>query len=283
MLDSVEDLGQGALIALTTMWSEFAGFAPNLVGAVVILAVGYIVAKILSVVVRRLLAAVGFDRLADKTGVAGQLERMNIARPASGIFASIVFWIAMLAFFLSASESLGLERLSATIDSLVRYLPRVLGAILVLSLGLFLATFARDAVRAGMANIGSEHANAIGHATYLLLAVIAVALAIGQLEIETVLLTVAVGVVMATAGTAAAIAFGLGSREVAANVLAGAYLRDALPEGTGVAVAGIEGEVRSVEALSTVVATADGEASVPNMTLVRETVHMPADGAKPSV
>lgn len=282
MLDSVEDLGQGALIALTTMWSEFAGFAPNLVGAVVILAVGYIVAKVMSVVVRRLLAAVGFDRLAEKTGIAGQLARMNIARPASGIFAAVVFWIAMLAFLLSASESLGLERLSATIDSLVRYLPRVLGAILVLSLGLFLASFARDAVRAGMANIGSEHANAIGHATYLLLAVITVSLAIGQLELETALLTIAVGVVMAAAGTAVAIAFGLGSREVAANVLAGAYLRDALPEGTGIAVAGIEGAVRSVEALSTVIATADGDASVPNMTLVRETVLMPADGAKPS-
>ena len=279
MLDSIEDVGHGALVGLTAMWSEVAAFAPNLLGALFILAVGYVVSKVVSVVVRRLLSAIGFDRLADKIGIAEQLRRMNIARLASGIFARIVFWILMLAFLLSASESLGLERLSATIDSLVQYLPRVLGAILILSIGLLVATFARDAVRAGAANIGSEHANAIGQATYILLAVIAVALAVGQLELETVLLTVAVGVVMTAAGAAAALAFGLGSREVAANVLASAYLRDAFPEGTRITVAGVEGEVKAVEALSTVLATADGETSIPNMTLVRETVHMTTGGA----
>ena len=283
MLDSIDDLGQGALVALTAMWSEVAAFAPNLVGALFIFAVGYVIARVVSVVVRRLLSVIGFDRLAEKVGVAGQLHRMNIARPASGIFAAVVFWILMLAFILSASESLGLERLSATIDSLVRYLPRVLGAILILSFGLLIATFARDAVRAGAANIGSEHANAIGQATYVLLAVIVVALAVGQLELETVLLTVAVGVVMAAAGAAAALAFGLGAREVAANVLASAYLRDALPEGTRIAVAGVEGEVKAVEALSTVLATTDGETSIPNMTLVRETMHIATSGDKPRV
>ena len=281
MINSIEDLGQGTLIALTAMWSEVAAFAPNFVGALVILAVGYVVAKILSAVVRRLLSVIGFDRLAEKTGVADQLTRMNVSRPASGIFATVVFWILMLAFLLSASESLGLERLSETIDSLVRYLPRVLGAILILSVGLFVATFTRDTVRAGMANIGSEHANAIGQATYVLLAVIAIALAVGQLELETVLLTVAVAVVLTAAGVAVALAFGLGSREVAANVLAGAYLRDSLSEGTRIAVAGIQGEVKAVEALSTLVVTEDGETSIPNMTLVRETVCITADGGEP--
>ncbi|MCY4532903.1 MAG: mechanosensitive ion channel [Gammaproteobacteria bacterium] len=283
MIDSIGDLGQGTLVALTTMWSEVAAFAPNFVGALVILAVGYVVARILSAVVRRLLSAIGFDHLAEKTGVADQLTRMNVNRPASGIFAAVVFWILMLAFLLSASESLGLERLSETIDSLVRYLPRVLGAILILSIGLFVATFTRDTVRAGMTNIGSEHAHAIGQAAYVLLAVIAIALAVGQLELETVLLTVAVTVVLTAAGVAIALAFGLGSREVAANVLAGAYLRDSLPEGTQITVAGVQGEVKAVEALSTVVVTEDGETSVPNMTLVRENVHITTHGTEPGV
>ena len=72
-------------------------------------------------------------------------------------------------------------------------------------------------MRGAAANVGSRHANTLGQTTYVLLAVIAAALAIGQLELETAMLTVAVGVVITAAGLAAALAFGLGSRDVAAG------------------------------------------------------------------
>lgn len=274
MLESINNLGAGALTAMAQMWGEVAGFLPNLAGAFVILVVGYVAAKIAGAVARRLLAAVGFDRLSERTGLAGVLDRLNVHRTASGIVGRVVFWILMLVFLLSASESLGLDRLSATIDSLVRYLPRVLGAVFILSIGLFAANFARDGVRAAAVNIGSEHATTLANATYVLLAVIAIALAVGQLELETALLTVAVGIVMMAAGIAAALAFGLGSREVAANVLAGAYLRDNHPPGSRIAVDGAEGEVVAVEALATVIATTEGDVSIPNMALVRGTVRL---------
>ena len=280
MLDSVNNLGEGTLAALMRMWGEVAAFLPNLVGAFVILVVGYVVARFAGAVVRRLVAAVGFDHLSARTGLAAMLERINVSRTASYIVGRIVFWILMLAVLLSASESLGLERLSATIDRLVQYLPRVLGAVFILALGLFAATFGRDAVRAAASNIGSEHATTLGNATYGLLAVIAIALSIGQLELEAALLTVAVGIVMTAACIAAALAFGLGSREVAANVLAGTYLRDNYPPGTRIAVDEAEGEVVAVETLATVLDTGEGEASIPNMVLVRGTVRVV--GERPS-
>ncbi len=273
MLDSINNLGEGAFASLLATWSEIAAFLPNLAGALVILVLGYVVAKVASAVVRRLLAVVGFDRLGERTGVADMLKHINVDKTASYILGRIVFWILMLTFLLSASESLGLDRLSATINSLVQYLPRVLGAVFILSIGLFAATFARDAVRGAAANIGSRHANTLGQTTYVLLAVIAAALAVGQLEIETALLTVAVGVVITSAGIAAALAFGLGSRDIAGNVLAGTYVRDSYPPGTRIEVDGIAGEVKAVEATGTVLATADdGEACVPNMRLLHSVV-----------
>ena len=273
MLDSINNLGEGAYASLLATWSGIAAFLPNLAGALVILILGYVVARIASAVVRRLLAVVGFDHLGERTGVAELLKRINVDRTASYILGRIVFWILMLTFLLSASESLGLDRLSATINSLVQYLPRVLGAVFILSIGLFAATFARDAVRGAAANIGSRHAKTLGQTTYVLLAVIAAALGVGQLEIETALLTVAVGVVITSVGIAAALAFGLGARDIAGNVLAGTYLRDSYPPGTRIEVAGTTGEVKAVEATSTVLATAEnGEASVPNMTLLLNTV-----------
>ena len=275
MLDSFTDLGEGALTGLVAMWAEVVAFLPNLAAALVILLVGYLVARITAAVVRRLLGVVGFDRLSERTGLAGMLSRINVERTASHILARIVFWILMLTFLLSASESLGLDRLSATIDSLVQYLPRVLGAVFILAIGLFAATFARDAVRGGAETIGSRHATVLGQTTYLLLAVIAAALAIGQLELETQLLTIAVAVVMAAAGIAAALAFGLGAREAAANLLAGVYLRNTYPAGTRVVVGELAGEIKAVDQLSTVLAVDDdAETIVPNATLLRWTVQV---------
>lgn len=282
MPDTLTDLGGGAFAALATMWGEVAALLPNLAAALLILVVGYVVARVAASVVGRLLAVVGFDRLGDRTGLGALLKRINVDKTASHILGRIVFWILMLTFLLSASESLGLDRLSATINSLVQYLPRVLGAVFILAIGLFAATFARDAVRAGAETIGSRHAKTLSQTTYLLLAVIAAALAIGQLELETQLLTIAVGVVMLAAGIAAALALGLGARDIAGNLLASAYLRDSYPLGTRIAVADLEGEIKAIDPLSTLIAAGDDEEiSVPNLTLVRSTVRLPLPPAEP--
>ncbi|MDE0037045.1 MAG: mechanosensitive ion channel [Gammaproteobacteria bacterium] len=275
MLDSINDLGGGALEALTAMWAEVAAFLPNLAAALAILLLGYAVAKVAAFVVRRLLGAVGLDRLSERVGLADLLIRINVHKTASHIMGRLVFWILMLTFLLSASESVGLERLSSTINSLVQYLPRVLGAVFILAIGLFAATFARDAVRGAAESMDSRYAKILGQAAYVLLAVIAAALAIGQLELETQLLTVAIAVVMTAAGVGAALAFGLGAREVAANLLAGVYLRDSYPPGTWIRVAEVIGQVKSIDPLATVLATADdAEVVVPNSTMVRWTVRV---------
>ncbi len=275
MLDSINDLGEGVLASLVAMWAEVAAFLPDLAGALLILVVGYVAARVAAAVVRRLLAAVGFDRLSERVGLVRMLGQINVQRTASHILGRIVFWILMLTFLLTASESLGLERLSATINSLVQYLPRVLGAVFILAIGLFAATFSRDAVRASAETLGSRYAKTLGQATYLLLVVISAALAIGQLELETQLLTIAIGVVITAVGVGAALAFGLGARGVAGNLLAGTYIRDSYPTGTRIQTGGVEGEIKSVDALATVLNIDDDtEAIIPNMTLVSSTVRV---------
>ena len=282
MLESINDLGENALFALIAMWGEVAAFLPNLAGSLVILVVGYAVARITAAAVRRLLAAVGFDRLSERIGLAHMLGQINVQKTASHILGRIVFWILMLTFLLTASESLGLERLSATINSLVQYLPRVLGAVFILAIGLFVATFSRDAVRGSAETLGSRYAKTLGQATYLLLVVLSVSLAIGQLELETQLLTVAIGVVITAVGIGAALAFGFGAREVAGNLLAGTYIRDSYPTGTRIRAGDIEGEIKSVDAIATVLDIGDDmEAIVPNTTLVSSTVCVIMPQAEP--
>lgn len=273
MLQSLREFGGDALDSFWVLWVSAVGFLPKLAVSLLILVAGYIFSRFAAMVIRRVLQAVGFNHLCERMGLVQLLTRINVQKAPSHILGRVVFWVLLLASLLLASDYLGFERLSAAIQSFVQYLPRVLVAVLILSIGLFVASFVRDAIRAGVGGLSPVHANVLGQTAYVAIGVIAVALAIDQLELETQLLTIAVGVAITAAGIAAALAFGLGAREVTSNVLAGVYLRNTYPIGTRITTEDIEGEIKSIDAISTVLEVdRDAEKVVPNKTLLNLTV-----------
>lgn len=272
-MESLNVWGNSLLSAMTTLWSKFAGFVPNLLAFVLILIVGYLVSRAVSGVLRRILGVLQVDRLAARVGISTALEKMNARVTFSEILSRIVYWLLMLTFLVSATESLGLERVSGTIDAFVLYLPNVIGAALILLLGLLLAGMARDLVTSGVQSVGADNAGAIGTTVYGLLAVIVISLAIGQLELETAMLNQVIAIVLLSAGAAAAIAFGFGSRSIAGNVLASTYLRDLLKEGDRITVGTITGTVERIMAVNTEIRTDSGSlVTFPNRRLIESTV-----------
>ena len=282
MLQSIQDLGREALDSFLTLWIEAVAFLPKFAISLIILVAGYTFARFAAMIVRRLLQAVGFNRLCEKMGLVQLLSRINVEKEPSYILGRVVFWVLLLASLLLASDYLGFERLSAAIQSFVQYLPRIFVALIILSIGLFVASFVRDAVRASVGGLSPGHANVLGQTAYVSIGVIAAALAIDQLELETQLLTIALGVAITAAGIAAALAFGLGSRDVTSNVLAGFYLRNTYPVGTLIRTDEFEGEIKSIDAISTVLEVKrDVEQVVPNKTLLNATVSVEVPPREP--
>ena len=145
-IDSVNVWGSTLVSAMSALWTKIAAFVPNLLAFIIILLLGYLVARLVSTLLRKLMRAIKIDGFSQRIGIRGALDRANIDTDVSGILTSIVFWLLMLMFMVSATESLGLPRVSATIDNFVLYLPKVLGAIFILMVGLFIAQFVRDLV-----------------------------------------------------------------------------------------------------------------------------------------
>jgi small-conductance mechanosensitive channel len=239
------------LNATTALWIKLAEFVPNLLAFLVILTLGYIIAKIVAAVIQRALHAIKLDDFSEKIGVIAVLRRANIQRETSSIISRVVFWLLMLTFLVSATESLGLDRVSATIDAFVMYIPKVLGAVFILMVGLFIAQFVRDLVVSSAESIGSDFAAPLGSTAYGLLVVIVATLAVGELELETALLGYVISIVLLSFGAAAAIAFGIGSRDIAGNILAGNYVRELFQEGDRVSADGQTGVVHQVTAVKT--------------------------------
>jgi uncharacterized integral membrane protein len=257
---------------LRTLWAGFADVFPNLLAAALILALGYVVARVVRGLLRRMLAVIGIDALGESVALNTFLARANIQAPLSAIIATFVFWLLILVFAISATDSVGLPRLSATLDTFLLYLPRVFGALFILVLGLFVAGFVRDLVRGAAAGVGIDYAGALGSAAYVMLLVIVVTLAIGQLDLETQLLNHVIAITVLSAGVATALAFGLGAREVAANILAGTYVRELYAAGDRVRYLDVEGEIRFIGAAKTVISHERGDISVANADMLRNIV-----------
>ncbi len=119
---------QSLVNAMSTMWGSVAAFIPRLFGALVVLLLGFVVAKLLDTLLSKLLAKLGLDRLMAGTGLTKMMARIGIQVPVSTLIGKIVYWFVLLVFLVSAADSLGLQRVSATLDVFALYLPKVFGA-----------------------------------------------------------------------------------------------------------------------------------------------------------
>jgi small-conductance mechanosensitive channel len=250
---------QSLVAAMTALWTKVANFIPNLFGALVVVLLGFVVAKLLDTLLSKLLAKLGLDRLMGGTGLTKLISRAGVQVPISTLIGKIIYWFVLLIFLVSAAESLGLERVSATLDMLALYLPKVFGAALVLLVGVLLAQLANGLVRGAAEGVGLDYSAGLGRIAQGLVIIISISVAISQLEVKTDLLNHVIVIALLTVGLAVALAMGLGSRELAGQILAGIYVRELYQVGQHVRVGGVEGQIEEIGTVKTTLLTDDGE------------------------
>jgi len=266
---------QSLLGAMSALWAPVAAFIPRLFGALLVVAVGFVVAKLLDTLLSKVLAKVGVDRLVAGAGVTKLLGRAGIRLPISALIGKIVYWFVLLIFLVSAAESLGLARVSATLDMLALYVPKVFGAGVILLVGVLLAQLVNGLVRGAAEGVGLEYASGLARVAQGLVIIIIISVAIGQLEVKTELLNYVIAIALISVGLAAALALGLGSRELVSQILAGIYVRELYEVGQRVRLEGsqLEGEIEEIGTAKTLLLTDEGElVSVANRVLLEQRV-----------
>lgn len=264
---------QGLVGAMGALWTRVAVFIPNLIGALVLVLLGFVVAKLLDTLLSKVLAKIGLDRLMAGTGLTKMIGRVGIQVSVSTLIGKIVYWFILLVFLVSAAELLGLERVSATLDVLALYVPKVFGAALVLLAGVLLAQLLNGVVRGAAEGVGLEYANGLGRIAQGLIIIISLSVAIGQLEVKTDLLNNVIAIVLISVGAAVALALGLGSRDIAGQILAGIYVRELYAVGQQIQIGEVEGQIEEIGTVKTTLLTESGElVSVANRVLLEQRV-----------
>lgn len=264
----VEAWRQVLVSSLTELTGRIAAFLPSLVGALVILAVGWAVSRAVEAVARRALHRLGLDRASDRLRVSEVLAQGGIAGRPSAVLARLLFWVLMLSFLLSAVETLGLTAATATIDRLVAYLPNVIAAGLIVIVGLLLVRLAGNLVGSGAAAAGIVQAARLGAAAHTGVVIVVTVVALEQLGVNTEILVTVLTAVAAALTLTLGAAFALGARQLVTHILAGHYLRQVLDAGRTVEVGGRSGIVERVGAVATLFRSEDRLWSIPNARLL---------------
>jgi len=205
--------------SLTSFWTQLAGFVPQLLAALLLLFVGWIFASLIRTGTVKLLDALKFDDLSQKTGIDAFLKQGNINVSLSRIVASLIYWLFILVMVVMVSNSLGLHAVAELFNRIVLYIPNIVVAILVLVFGVLMARFINRLIFAYLNNMGVEGALTISTIAEYAVIVFVVFVALEQLQIGTQLLTAAFQIGFGAIGLALALAFGLGGREWAASVI----------------------------------------------------------------
>ena len=273
----VEAWQQLIMSSLSELGRNFATFAPALLGAIVMLAFGWLLAKIVSAVGQRLLQGLGLDRLCDRLGLIDALRGVNVSRAPSQLLAMLVFWLLMLTFVLSAFESIGLTALSEPIDRLIAYLPHVVGAVLILIIGTALSRFVSELISSSAAGAGVANAQALGAGARGVMWIMVLVLALEQLGIDTQILVTALTALVAALAIGVALAFAVGARHVIEALLAGHYLRQSYQVGDKMVVEDRAGVLVRVGPTETRIEGEDAIWRVPNDVLFQTLVAHPKE------
>jgi len=201
------------------------GYIPSIAGAIVILIVGWLIAKLVEAVLVRVLKAVRLDAASDKAGISNILAQGEIRLSLTELIGAVVYWIITLVVIATALGTLNLTVAADLVARLIEYIPNILAAIFILIVGAFVADFVAAIVRTATGNAGMKKAGLLAKITKTTLIIFAVIIAIEQLKIASTLIVLAVNVVLISIGIGIALAFGLGCKDIA-----GKFVQDLIAE-----------------------------------------------------
>ena len=200
----------------TSIDQVFGQTLPALLGALVILFAGYLLAKVLEKLVERGLRRIRLNQMLERGGVTRAVERSGTRVNPTRVLANLVFWLVMFTVILLAANALGLDSLANVVSTLVSYIPSVIAAIVIMLVGIVLGGFVGGLIAASAGGVHGGRALArIGRGGVIMLAIF---MALQQLGIATDIVTTAFAILFGAIALALALSFGLGNRELAGEI-----------------------------------------------------------------
>ena len=199
--------------------NEIAVALPKIIGALLILLIGWIVAKLLKKAVIKLLHLVRLQSLSEKVGIEKFLKEGGLQKTAVDLIGSLLYWLIMLTVILAIFNSLQLTSAQELFNSIILFIPNIIVAVIILLFGLYAARFMANVLSSSLKNMNDKSAELIEKIAYFAIVVFTVFLVLGQLKIARDIITNAFILVFGAICLAFGLAFGIGGKDFAADIL----------------------------------------------------------------
>ena len=217
----VENWSGITLLALQDFWQGFLNFMPRLVGAIIILLIGWFIADWIGKLVTEILRRLKFDRIFERTQWQDALEKADFKVSISHFFGEIVQWILVIVFLLAAVEILGSYQFVVVLNKVVNWLPNLIVAVAIFVAAVIIADFAKKIIQAVVEKAKVAHSELISSVVQWSIWVFALFAILIQLGIARELIQILFTGLIALIVISSGIAFGLGGKDLARDVLDG--------------------------------------------------------------
>ena len=192
---------------------------PKIIGFALIVIVGWFIASLIERGLASLLRAIRFNDLAQRAGLTEFIHKMGMNTDAAGMIGLVVKWFVRLIALVVAFDALGLPAVSDVLRQLLLWLPNVVVALVVLVIGGLAARGLSNVVRGAAREAELSNADFLARAASLVVWAFAIVVAVNQIGIATELVNTLFTAVVGALALALGLAFGLGGRETAAEIL----------------------------------------------------------------
>ena len=249
--------------SLGDMSSKVAEVIPNIIGALLILLIGWLVTKVIIYLLKKILKLAKIDVLTEKINDTEIFGKGDFKFKISKVIIGFVKFVMFLVFLIVAADIMNWDVVSQEIGNLLRYLPKLFSAIALFMIGIYIANFVRKAIAGVFESFDLSGSKAISSLVFYIIAIIITITALNQAGIDTSIITNNVTVILGAFLLAIALAFGFGSREVIQSLLFSFYSRKNYEVGQKLTINDVQGEIISIDNICMTLKTTKGKIILP--------------------
>lgn len=211
--------GEVTLQALLNFWQGFLEFIPKLVGAIVVFVIGWFIAVAVGKLIAEILKKIKFNQIFERGGWKEALIKAQLKVDAAGFLGAVCKWVLVIVFLSAAVEILGLVEFARFLNNVLGYLPNVIVAALIFTVTVIISDIVEKVMRAAVEGTKVGYGQISGAIVKWSIWIFAILAILMQLQIAPALLSTLFTGIVALIAIAGGIAFGLGGKDVAAEIL----------------------------------------------------------------
>ena len=273
-MEKVSEFSDVAMKSLTNIWLEITKIFPNIIGALIVLIIGWLITKLIVRLIKKVLKLAQANKLDNKINEIEIVEGKQLNFDTIKIVSKVVKYLMYIILLVTASDIMGLDIITNQISDLISYLPQLFAALVIFIVGLLFANFVKNGLKSLFESMDLSGGKMISQVVFFLMLTFISITALNQAGIDTEIITNNINMIIAAFLLAFAIAFGLGAREVVGKLLKTFYARKTFEVDQSIVFNNETYTIEAVQSISVTLKNAKGRLIVPINDLVENQVQL---------